>query len=96
MFFSFSLYYCISNNLSFIMPYILPCPIFPHSNLPKLLVAQSCLALCDPMDSTQQVPLSMGFSRQEYLSGLPFPSPVDLPGSGIEPRFAALQAIFTL
>ena len=33
-----------------------------------------------------QAPLSMGFSRQEYWSGLPFPSPGDLPPSGIEPR----------
>ena len=38
-----------------------------------------------------QVPLSMEFSMQEYLSGLPFPSPGDLPNPGIEPRFAALQ-----
>ena len=34
---------------------------------------------------------SMGFSRQEYWSGLPFPSPGDLPNSGIEPRSPALQ-----
>ena len=34
---------------------------------------------------THQTPLSMGFSRQEYWSGLPFPSPGDLPNSGIEP-----------
>ena len=34
----------------------------------------------------------MGFSRQEYWSGLPFSSPGDLPNSGIEPRFPALQA----
>jgi len=33
----------------------------------------------------------MEFSRQEYWSGLPFPSPVDLPHPGIEPRSAALQ-----
>ena len=32
-----------------------------------------------------QAPLSMGFSRQEYWSRLPFPSPGDLPGLGIEP-----------
>ena len=37
-------------------------------------------------------PLSMGFSRQEYWSGLPFPSPGDLPDPGIEPRSPALQA----
>ena len=39
-----------------------------------------------------QAPPSMGFSRQEYLSGLPFPSPGDLPNPGIEPRSPALQA----
>ena len=39
-----------------------------------------------------QAPLSMGFSRQEYWSGLPFPFPGDLPDLGIEPRSPALQA----
>ena len=39
-----------------------------------------------------QAPLSMGFSRQEYWSGLPFPSPGDLPNLGIKPRSPALQA----
>ena len=39
-----------------------------------------------------QAPLSMGFSRQEYWSGLSFPSPGDLPDPGIEPRSPALQA----
>ena len=34
----------------------------------------------------------MGFSRQEYWSGLPFPSPGDLPDPGIKPRYPALQA----
>ena len=38
-----------------------------------------------------QVPPSVGFSRQEYWSGLPFPSPGDLPNPGIEPRSPALQ-----
>ena len=38
-----------------------------------------------------QAPLSMEFSRQEYWSGLPFPSPEDLPDTGIEPRSPALQ-----
>ena len=37
-------------------------------------------------------PLSMGFSRQEYWSGLPFPSPGDLPDPGIEPRSPTLYA----
>ena len=39
-----------------------------------------------------QVPPSMGFSRQEYWSGLPFPSPGDLPDPGIKPRSPSLQA----
>ena len=39
-----------------------------------------------------QAPLPMGFSRLEYWSGLPFPSPGDLPGPEIEPRSPALQA----
>ena len=38
-----------------------------------------------------QGPPSMGFSRQEYWSGLPFPSPGDLPDPGIEPGSSALQ-----
>ena len=40
------------------------------------LVAQLCLTLYDPMTITYQAPLSMGFPRQEYWSGLPFPSPM--------------------
>ena len=41
-------------------------------------------------------PLSMEFSRQEYWSGLPFPSPGDLPDPGIEPRSPAWQADYLL
>ena len=41
-----------------------------------------------------QAPLSMGFSRQEYWSGLPFPSPGNLPDPRIEPGSPALQADF--
>ena len=39
-----------------------------------------------------QAPLSMGFSMEKFWSGLPFPSPGDLPDPGIEPRSPALQA----
>ena len=39
-----------------------------------------------------QAPLSMGFSRQEFWSGLPFSSPGDLPNPGIEPKSPTLQA----
>ena len=45
-----------------------------------------------PWTVAHQAPLSMGFSRQEYWSGLPFPSSGDLPYPGIEPRSPALQA----
>ena len=40
----------------------------------------------------RQAPQSMGFSRQEYWSGLPFPSPGDLPDPGMKPRSPELQA----
>ena len=56
------------------------------------LVAKSCLTLAIPWTVACQAPLSMGFSRQEYWSGLPLPSPGDLPDPGIEPRSPALQA----
>ena len=56
-------------------------------------VTQSCLTLCDLLDYiAHQAPLSMGFSRKEYWSGFPFPSPGDLPDLQIEPRSIALQA----
>ena len=45
-----------------------------------------------PWTVARQAPLSMGFSRQEYWSGLPFPSPGDLPNPGIEPGSPVLQA----
>ena len=48
--------------------------------------AQSCLTLCDPMDCSQPCSLSMEFSRHEHWSGLPFPSPGDLPDPGIGPE----------
>ena len=54
---------------------------------------QSCLTLSDPMDCVaHQAPLSMGFFRQEYWSGLPYPPPGDLPNPGTKPRSPALQA----
>ena len=51
----------------------------------KLL--QSCLTLCYPMECSPQAPLSMGFSRKEYWSGLPFPPLGDL--LGIKPTSLA-------
>ena len=50
------------------------------------LIAKSCPTLASPWAVACQGPPSMGFSRQEYWSGLPFPSPGDLPDPGMEPR----------
>ena len=64
----------------------------------KALVAQSCLTLfVISRTVAHQASLSMEFSRQEYWSGLPFPSPGDLPDPGIKPGSPvspALQADF--
>ena len=57
-----------------------------------LLVTKLCLAV--PWTAAHQAPLSLGFSRQEYWAGLPFPSPGDLPHPGIEPVSPALAGIF--
>ena len=58
-------------------------PVYIHV---KIKVAQSCPTLCISMDIQ-----SVEFSRPEYWSGQPFPSPRDLPNPGIEPRSPALQ-----
>ena len=55
-------------------------------------VTESYPTLCDTWTVAHQAPLSMGFSRQEYWSGLPFPFPGDLPDPGLELRSLALQA----
>ena len=47
--------------------------------------------LVTPWTAAYQAPPSMGFSKQEYWSGVPLPSPGDLPNPGIEPRSPALQ-----
>ena len=58
------------------------------------MCAQLCPTLGDPMDCSPQAPLSMGFSRQEYWSGLSFPPPGDLPDPGIKPTSSALAGGF--
>ena len=57
------------------------------------LVSRSCPTLCDSVDCSCQAPLFMGFSSQEYWSGLPFPLPEDLPDPGIEPMSPAAPAL---
>ena len=54
--------------------------------------AQLCQLFTTQWTVACQAPLSMGFSRQEYWSGLPFPSPGDLPDPGVEFESPALQA----
>ena len=73
--------------------------IWPYNPTPGHIVSewvsevtQLCPTLCDPWTGAHQAPPSMEFSRQEYWSGLPFPSPGDLPDPGIEPGSLALQA----
>ena len=62
-------------------------------SIPGSSLASSCLILCDPLDSSQ-APLSMGFTRQEYWSGLPFPFPRDLSYLGIKPTSPVLAGRF--
>ena len=54
--------------------------------------AQSCRLFATLWTVAYQAPLSMGFSRQEHWTGLPFPSPGDLPNPRMEPRSPALEA----
>ena len=59
-------------------------------------VAKLCPTLTIPWSTSQQTPRAMGFPRQEYQSGMPSPSPGDLPDPGIEPTPPALQAVSLL
>ena len=58
-------------------------------------VIQSCLTLCNSMDCGLPGSQSMGFYRQEYWSGLPFPSPGDLPDLGIKSGSSTLQILLS-
>ena len=60
------------------------------------LVAKLCLTLATPGTVAGQAPLSLGFPRQEYWIGLPFPSPGNLPNPGIKPGSPVLQAVSEL
>ena len=63
----------------------------PKYSLSLSLVAKSCLTLATSWTIAHQTPLSMGFPRQEYWSGLLFSSPRDLPDSRIRSGFPELQ-----
>jgi len=60
------------------------------------LVTKSCPTLVAPWTVAHHAPLSLGFSRQEYWSGLPFPTLGDLPDPGIKLGSPTLQADFLL
>ena len=57
------------------------------------MLAQSWLTLCDPMDCSPPGPVSMGFSRPEYWSGLPCPPPGDLPNPEVDPMSRVSPAL---
>ena len=67
-------------------------PLQPYLGGGGGLIAKSRPTLATPWTVACQAPLSMGFSRQEYWSGLLFPSPGNLSNPGIEPWPPALQA----
>ena len=69
-------------------------PIFLHPFTFGVCLTQWCLTFATPLTVACQAPLSMGFSRQGYWSGLPFPAPGDLLDPGIEPGSPALQVDF--
>ena len=82
------------NNLGWEAP-VLPIKFLFFKVMPVFACvrAQSCLTLCDLTAVALQAPLSMGFSGQEYWSGLPFLPPGDLPHPGIEPASPASSAL---
>ena len=73
------------------MPYVFV-TFYIFSLKVKVLVTQSFQLFVTPWTVARQAPLSMEFSRQEYWSGEPFPSPRDLPDPEIEPGSPTLQA----
>ena len=67
--------------------------LFPENEAPpQVCIAVESLSHAIPWTVALQAPMSMGFPRQEYWSGLPFPSPGDLPAPGIEPLSPVLLA----
>ena len=81
--------------MQLVLESVFPWPRRRHTQwlLTDALFSRSVLSdSATPRTEARQAPLSMGFSRQEYWSGLPFPPPEDLPDPGIELGSAALQA----
>ena len=76
----------------YIHPTVRACSLYIDDLKVKVNSLSSVQLLATPWTVAYQAPLSMGFSRQEYWSGLPFSSPEDLPDPGIEPKSPTLQA----
>ena len=76
---------CFKIGLSSFMPICYCCLLFSRSVVPDPFLI--------PQTITRQAPLSMGFPRQDYWSGLPCPPPGDLPKPGIEPTSTAAPAL---
>ena len=86
--------YDLLSSLSFIIPHRIS---FLTSEIVCVCVFSRSVAsdsLQSPQTATHQAPLSTVFPRQEYWSGLPFPSPEDLPNPGIKPTSPALADKF--
>ena len=66
---------------------------YPSEVQVRVLVAQTCLILCGPVDCSPPGSSVCGFSRQGYRSGLPFPSPDNLPHPRMEPGSLEFHAL---
>ena len=94
--------FLVSSTFAYMISIILKCNFNSNiSNSSSCSVTKSCQTLCNLWTIACQAPLSMGFSRQEYWSGLPFPPPGDLSHPEIEPvspplagRFFTTRAIW--
>ena len=85
---------CLAVSFNVIHDLVIPfLGIYPKEMKICGLVAKSCPTLVTPQTIACQAALSMRFSRQEYWSGLPFPSPEDLPDPGTEFGSPALREL---
>ena len=91
---------CFNKSLVYGRVFFIETDFLVFKNNLLILVCAHCVARCSVMSDSfatpwtvaHQIPLSMGFPRQEYWSRLPFSSPGDLPDPGIKPWSPALQA----
>ena len=86
------IYLCLCLNIKASVSHQLPSLCLHSKGKERKVKSLSCMTLCDPWTVAYQAPPSMEVSRQEYWSGLPFPSPEDLPNPGIKPRSPMFQA----